>query len=149
MGGHALQHDGGGFLITHPGRNQYQPVRRHRDVFSVTTLNSSPGYPVANFDRLHFSAYRRNDSRALLPGDKRQRNLVAALALISIDEVHARGCDFHYRFAGFWLRNRNVHEFECLRTAGLFYLDGLHARLDYLRRLKDSRQGSLPDASLS
>ena len=98
---------------------------------------------------LDLRAHRRDRTRAFLPDHERQWHRIPALAMISVNEVHARGGDLHHRFVGFGLRNRNVYKFEGFGSAGLLYLNGFHESLDYHLSIEGFNPAQLTSQSLT
>ena len=130
MGRHPLQHDGRSFAIAHAWRNPDQAVGRDSDELGIGAHDAGPGHVVAGFHRLDLRAHRRDHAGAFLADYEGQRDRISALAMVNVNEIDARSGDLHHGFVGFGLRNRNLHQFEGFRAAGLFYLDGFHVRLD-------------------
>ena len=85
---------------------------------------------VTGFHRLGLRAHRRDHTCAFLADHERQRDRIPALAMVDINEVHARGGNLHYCFIGLGLWNRYLYKFESFRAARLLYLNGFHVRLD-------------------
>jgi hypothetical protein len=141
VGGHALQDRGGGLLIGDAVGNWHQAVGGSSGVLGVGAEDAGPGNVIARLYGSDSGADGGNHAGSFLAEDEWQRNFVASLALIGVDEIDAAGGDFDDGLVGLGLGDRKIDELEYFGSAGLGYLNGFHDGLDYRKPVRFSVLG--------
>src|SRR5437660_2816382 len=97
-----------------------------RDVCCVRSQRSTPGYAVADLERLHLWADRSDHARAFLAGNEWQRRAQTAVAELSIDGIHSRDVDLDDCLGSLRLRWGYLGEFHYFGPASVLHPDCFH-----------------------
>ncbi len=119
VGGHTLEQGSGGLLVGDAVGNVDQAINENGSVFRIGSLNSGPRNVIAGLHGSDFRTDGRDYAGSLLAKNEGQRNFVAALALIGVDEIDTAGADLHYRFIEFGLGGGQIDKLQDFRAAGL------------------------------
>ena len=119
VGGHALQHRGGGGIEIHAGCRWFTSCATGTTVYSAyEPRNMRIGDAVAGFEVRDACADGFHRSRAFIAGGERKIGFVKPGAEVDVDEIDAGGGDLDQCLAGAGRGYRGVHQLQFFGTAG-------------------------------
>ncbi len=130
VGGHALEHHGGGLLRGHSVRHLDELRCGNQRVFGIAAEHADRGYRIAGLEAeaVDAGAAFFHSARGLAARDHGKGRLVLAFAEVEFDEVHADRFDANEHLTLPGRGNRQIDKLEDLRSSCFTNLDGFHDR---------------------
>jgi hypothetical protein len=130
VGGHALQHDRGGFAEIEAGRHGHQVSRRRQDMCRIRAGYAGPRHGLALGELGNALPDSIDSTRPLSAEREWQRHRVLPAAMVNVDEVHARRGDRHADLTRSRLRGGKVFDLHDFWPAVLVNANDLHGGCD-------------------
>src|SRR5262245_27451029 len=123
---HALEHQCGRGGRVDVLRDRCEPGGWNDGVFRVRAEYHRIGDPVADLHLADTVADGIDDASAFHPQSEWSLHRIEPGALVDIDKVKTYSVEFNSRFAGLWLRDRNIFVAENFRAAIVVNTDSFH-----------------------
>ncbi len=139
----ALQQYGRRLLRRDLRRQRDQPFGGDGGLFGIAARDPRPGHAIPDLERRDLGAQRTHGAGALHTRRERERLRIQAAAVVTVDEIDARG--FHRDDDFAQCRDRIGHDFgdQGVRAAGTMDAHGLHGRGSVVAGIR--RRAGRPD----
>ena len=135
MSRHALDHHCGRLFCIHASRNRDKPPGWGDRRFGIGTLHTRISDAVTGLDVPHIGSDGFHCPGSFLPEREGQGALVAADAVIDVDEIDATRLDLHPRFALSRLWHRDFFKLQGFKSTILMYPDSFHCGYSLLKNV--------------